>query len=972
VKLDAQDYRRARTLFLAARELSADERRRFLAERCGEDSELRREVESLLEAAAGTPESFLEPARSAPTARGSEADAALAAGSRLGPYEIVAFLGRGGMGEVYRGRDTRLGREVAIKVLSRRLARDPQRRRRLEREARAVSALSHPNISACHDVGRDGDTDYLVFELVEGETLAQRIARGPLAIDEALRYGAEIASALAAAHRRSICHRDLKPANVMLTREGSKLLDFGLAKVASDPPVTGGSDEPDASRAPATEPLTVPGTLVGTVAYMAPEQLEGRAADSRGDLFALGAVLYEMLTGERPFAGEGTAAPVAAAAGGLPASIAERRAGVPERLDRIVRKCLAGDPELRWQSAADLADELSWLREELARGNRPPLREVSSRRPRAWAAGLTLGAAALSVAIVSRDRVSWDPSRGNAAAAARPLTVGFHLDARGLDSGGAGSVNLAVAPAGDAVAFAAWRDGSRRLWIRRLADPVAWEVPGSQGAENPFWSPDGRRLGFTVRGSVWVAGRGGEPPRKLFEVEEQGFMGPPSWGPDDTLLFCRPSPGRSGVHRVRIEGDASAPVAVATPEQTPGYRFHAWPQQLPDGRFLFLGGGGPRRAQLFLGSLDGEAPSPIDGVRARALWAEPGYLLYGRGTTLLAQAFDPGEGRLEGEPILVAERLSGFGQTAGTRFGVSRDLLVFSQHEYVAQLTWLDRRGGVLEPLGRPGDLSRPRISPDGGRVAVQIADPRTSLEDLWVFDLARGVGVRLEETLEVEEGRAVWSPDGRRLAYYSDVGGFPQILVRSADGRRGESRLVEDPRPVTPLDWSPDGSALLYGVFPEGDLWLAPLDGGEPRPYLEAPGVADSARFSPDGRWVAFESSELGPTEIFVAPVDDGHARRRVSTAGGRHPVWRRDGRELYYRRDRSLYAVPVTPGAELAFGDAEELFRVELGTPASFDVSADGERFLVSVLDAERVRTEVTVVAGWRESLFEATAPR
>ena len=940
-------HRRAQELFLAARELPPDARARFVASACGRDEALLREVESLLRVAEDTPESFLEPAPLTGSVAGEAPT--LAAGNRLGPYEIIAPISSGGMGEVYRARDSRLHREVALKVLPAELSNDPERRRRLEREARAVAAINHPNICTLHDVGRDDGVDYLVFELVEGELLAAQLDRGPLPIDEALQRGAEIATALAAAHRGGVLHRDLKPANVMVAPTGAKLLDFGLAKlaVASPAPLEAGESMEDEGS------LTRPGMLLGTVPYMTPEQIEGRPVDARTDVFALGVVLFEMLTGERPFTGETTMALVAAILEREPPAVSTFRPQVPAALDRTVARCLAKDPDRRWQSAADLADELAWIRDVEAFAPAAPTEKQRAN----WlgSAGWLL-ALALSIGLVA----SW-LARAPPAPSGDPMR--FRLQPEGFDPG-IDTVNLAVSPAGDALVYGAWSDGARRLWLRRLDEAEAQVIPGTEGAHDPFWSPDGESVGFVVDDSIRVAGRSGGPSRVVLELEG-GLFGPPSWGLDGGLLFCGLRSGRRGVYLVPIEGGSPEP--VVTPEQTPGYTAHAWVQHLPDDRFQFLAFGGPERAALFLGSLAGEPPKPVREVHTRARWVEPGYLLYGQGSSLLARRFDPTTARWQGEPALLAERLpAGFPLVGQAPFTVSPDLLAVPQSEWVAEMAWFDRRGQELGTLGLPGDLASPRISPSGDRVAVSISDTRSSLGDLWIFEVARGVGRRLTSTREVEEAFPSWSPGGCRLVFASDEPGIPEIRVRSADGSGDDETLVEESHPVQPLDWSPDGALLLFEVADGADLWLAPIAGGDPRPYLRAPGRQTAARLSPDGRWVAFQSSELGSSQIFVAPLDDGDLRHRVSTEGGTSPVWGPDGRELFYARGREIVSVPVGLAPELTIGAPRELFRVDPPrVPVDFDVTPDGQRFLVTLLDEERAEPSLLVTVGWRASL-------
>jgi eukaryotic-like serine/threonine-protein kinase len=888
----------------------------------------------------------------------------LAAGTRLGPYEILAPLGAGGMGEVYRARDTRLERTVAIKVLPPRLSSDLEFRRRFEREARAISQLSHPNICALYDVGREGDTDYLVMEYLEGETLAARIARGALPFDKMLRLGSQIADALERAHRAGIVHRDLKPSNVMLTKDGVKLLDFGLARKSS-----AAGRSADLTSAPTdlkeTE-LTGQGGIAGTLQYMAPEQLEGKDADARTDIFAFGAVLYEMATGRKAFTGSSQASLITAIMSSQPPPIESVQPMTPPLLDRTVRRCLARDPDQRWQSAADVGTALG-LAAEATPGEPGAVGSAGSGRSK-WIAWGIAGAAILfaGFALWRARRPSTPPLSPTRFRVELPSSGSFTLP----PPVGA----LAVSPDGRKIAFVAGVGTRSRyqLWLRSLDQVETTPVPGTEGAISPFWSPDGRYIAFFAGSKLKKVAVAGGPPQVICD-SSSGSAG--SWSPDGVILFNEWAEGRAGILRVSAEG--GSPVLAVKPDDPSAQPAQGWPKFLPDGRrFLFLKGAynigiGGAKGVVCLGSLDSAEVRPLFSADSRAEYAPPGYLLFVRDGALLARPFDAKALAFTGDAIPVASGIWYYRQSGGGVFSVSADgsTLAFQPHPFESRLVWLDRDGRTLSAPGAPA-VFQPgvRLSPDGRRVAMAVSDTRTGSRDIWIYDAVNGLPTRL--TFEDRDGVSpVWSPDGSRLAFGSARKGPPDIYVRDlATGR--DTAVVELPGTQLPSDWSPDGARIAYRDYyparePPFRIGIQVL--GTPATASAPPATPFGefdARFSPDGRWMSLVTEESGSPEAYVVPAGGG-GRYRVSSSGGSRPRWKRDGRELYFlSTDGRLMAVAVSSGpAGLELGEPRVLFNAG---PAAidFDVASDG-RFLFLMNTGSGGQPSLVVTENWASGL-------
>jgi serine/threonine protein kinase/Tol biopolymer transport system component len=866
---------------------------------------------------------------------------ALAPSTRLGPYEVLSSLGAGGMGEVYRAKDTRLERTVAIKVLPEHLASNPDLRQRFEREARTVSGLNHPHICVLHDIGQQDGTDYLVLEYLEGETLADRLRKGPLPLDQALRYGTQIADALDKAHRHGVIHRDLKPGNVMLTKSGAKLLDFGLARKAK--PVLSSEDELS-GLATQAKPLTGKGTLLGTVQYMAPEQIEGREADARTDLWAFGALLYEMVTGRRAFEGGSGASLIGSILKDEPRPIRELKPLTPPSLERLARTCLAKDPDERWQNAHDLVAELRWIAETES----------------------TLGGASQRAASASWAWLPWTIAMGSILAALvlaffprhAPLPEARRLEfSIDLPEGTTLTDFLALSPDGRMLAFAAIVGGRSLLCVRDLASEELRTLPGTDSPESVFWSPDSRSVGFVSRGKL----RRMEVATGSIEViadAEAGRGG--SWGVGDDILFAQKAVG--AIYRVPASG---GPVTVVTSFES-GDLLHRWPQILPDGkRFLFyVRTGNPETTGTYLGTIGSAGRKLVLRNGATGVFAPPDTLLFGRGSMLLAQGFDQTSGQLLGtpqplaRPVMRAEMGSYKDLFAVSDTGI----LVFRPGGAERQLQWFDRRGELLRRVGQPGVIVNVSLSPDGRLAGVSTRAPETGNYSTTLVDLERETSTPFVESAI----RLVWAPDGRSVLYRHEGESF-EIRRRATRGDTREESVGVVDSFATPHTISPDGRYVLYtrmgGNF---DVGVVDLEGREkPAILLGSPFAETNPHFSPDGRWFAYSSDEPGQSEIFVRRFPITDEAWRVSTSGGSQPDWSRDGKEIFFLSlDGNLMTAPVSAGATLSLGAPQRLFRTAVRLLSPFNqyaVSADGKRFLMAAtqdLDARPFR----VLVNWR----------
>jgi Tol biopolymer transport system component len=893
---------------------------------------------------------------------------AIVPGARLDHYEIISPLGAGGMGEVYRARDTRLNREVAIKILPASFANDADRLRRFEREALATSALNHPNILTVYDIGKAsselGGAPYIVEELLEGEELRTQLKEGAIPPRNAIEYARQIADGLAAAHAKGIVHRDLKPENLFVTADGRiKILDFGLAKLRPQHAMNADSQAPTQRR------ITDPGTVMGTVGYMSPEQVRGQEADHRSDIFSFGVILYEMLSGRRTFGGESAIEVMNAILKDDPPELGETNAKISPALDKIVRRCLEKKPDHRFHSAHDLGFALEALSLSGSSGaQRTETALALSKRPLwrerlAWVAAgvLALALLALGVAYFRRPapeaetvRLSVNPPEG---------ATRFDLPS--------------ISPDGRTLAFIATVAGKTQLWVRPLNSTAARPL-AAVGDVNmkPFWSPDSRFIGFIEDGKLKkIALAGGAPETLCDAVNRLGLGG--AWNREGVILFA--SGGLLGIRRTSANGGAAT--AVTTVDSSRGEIGHFAPVFLPDGRrFLFYkAANDPARGGAYLASLDGEEMKlllPLDappvGVAANPAARDEGYLIFMRQGALLAQSFDFSRGQLLGEPLPLAQQVRGAGYRDVQASVSANGVLVLVEGGANRRLTWFDRAGKKLGTLDPPGIYNVPRISRDDQRLAVARLDPQTQNFDIYLFDLAR----KTEQRFTIDpgvDGYPLWSPDGSRIVWTSNRDGAGNLYWKAASGAGPDEALYRSAYHKAALDWSADGRFILYvEADPQTnqDLWVLPLEGGKPWPWLKTQFAESFGRFSPDGKWIAYPSNESGRNEIYLqafvpgAPASGGS--RRLSTNGGTNPLWRRDGRELYYlSADNKLMVVEVTLGEEVKYGTPKELFaldslRVEtIGRGRA--MTGDGQRFLFTTIEEETSLPPFTVVQNW-----------
>ena len=897
---------------------------------------------------------------------GVRAPMSLTPGAKLGPYEILAPLGAGGMGEVYKARDTRLERTVAIKVLPSHVASNPEVRQRFEREARAVSSLNHPHICTLHDIGSENGIDFLVMEHIEGDTLAARLKKGALPLDQALQYAVEIADALDKAHRQGVVHRDLKPGNIMLAKSGAKLLDFGLAKMTAEQTNAAGlSALPTEAK-----PLTQEGSILGTFQYMAPEQLEGKEADARTDIFAFGAVTYEMLTGKRAFEGKSQASLIGAIMNSEPPALSSLQPMTPSALDRVIKKCLSKEPDSRWQTASDLHDELKWIAEG-GLTSAIPSAGTAMPAPKLWQQAIPFVMVAVLAAAIAC-LVVWNLKSSTTIWPEVQFTVALPSDEHleGLED----MSPVAVSPNGSSFVYVANRDGVQQLFLRSLDSLEARPISGTEDGTGPFFSPDGLWLGFFAGGHLKkVPIAGGRPTVLAPAPLSRGG----SWGNDGQIIFAPQVSG--GLERVSASG--GKPDLLTTPDSDEGVTIHRFPQHLPGAKaILFTVGtdGSWDDALIVAQRLDtGERKILIEGG-SDARYVPTGHLVYVRAGALMAAPFDLDRLEVTGPSVAIVEGVMQSTNITGAAFFGFSDLgwLVYVPGTGKASekmLVWVDRKGEEQPLPVPPQPYESPSLSPDGERLAVHLN--QGNQVDIWVYDIPRGALTRL--TFEGNNLNPVWTPDGGKVTFESfRAGRRSNLFWKSGDGSGTAERLTTNERDQFPSSWSRDGQFLAFsqgsgvGSSTGYDIWILPLEGErKPWPFLQTPFNEEEPEFSPDGRWLAYQSDESGQYEVYVRPFPKAEeGKEQISTEGGTEPVWAGNG-ELFYRNGDQMMAVDITTEPSLSAGPPRLLFegRYDVG-PAplvtSYDVTSDGQRFLMIKTDEEEA-TQLNVTLNWFEEL-------
>ncbi len=876
------------------------------------------------------------------------------------------------MGEVYRALDTRLDRTVAIKVLAAHLSASPELKQRMEREARAISSLNHPTICQLYDIGSQDGVDYLVMECLEGETLAEKLRKGALPLNEIYKIGSAVAEGLAFAHRSGIVHRDLKPGNIMLTQGGAKLMDFGLAKLVSPQNAATGSGAapsftamPTMSGPSPLSPLTTAGSVIGTIQYMSPEQIEGKEADARSDIFAFGAVLYEMATGKRPFSGKSQISLASAILESDPEPVRALKPVAPPAFEHVVTTCLQKNPEERFQTAHDIKLELQWIAADKSSNTVAALPPSSApgRERLGWAM-------AVVAAMIACTAVGIFLSRPAQTASAIRAAINPPANAT-LALVGDFAGPPVLSPDGASIAFVATgSDGKNMVWVRPMNAPEAHLLAGTDGGTFPFWSPDNRSLGFFAGGKLKTIDLNGG---SALAVCDAPFGRGGAWGPEGMILFAPEA--QAPILRVSASGGTPVPVTKIDPAQPASHR---WPFLLPDGKhflYLVVKASEPASDAVYYASLDGRENRSLLPSQSNAIYSG-GFLLFIRGGQLMARPFDPVKGTLNGEAQSLA---SGVMEDTSTwhmdATASSNGLLVFGNGETGdEQLVWVDRNGKQIGTVAdKLTNLQTAKLSPQADRIALEI-DNGAGNHDIWVFDVARGVQTRLTFG-PVENDSPAWSPDGKWIVYTSIESNVHTKLYRKpSNGSGAEELLLSDDQVAVATDWSQDGKYLLYSRGPSAvnwEIWTLPLE-GERKPRLVVPRTANSfaaeGHFSPDSRWLAYTSQESGKPEVYVIAFPAGQGKWQVSTNGGYQPHWSRNGKELYYfnQASRSVLAVPVKAiNGGLQFGAAQSLASNATSSQSGFyDVTPDGKKILLNLV-AQQVSQSVTVLTNFAAGL-------
>lgn len=882
----------------------------------------------------------------------------LSNGTRLGPYEIVSPLGAGGMGEVYKANDSRLDRIVAIKVVPAHLSDAPEVRARFEREARMVSSLNHPHVCTLYDIGHDSGIDYLVMEYLEGETLAARLESGPMSAEDVFRTAIEIADALDKAHRQGLVHRDLKPGNIMLTAGGAKLLDFGLARPVA---VTGAGM--DLTQSPTlARPLTAEGAIVGTFQYMAPEQIEGAEADARTDIFAFGAVLYEMTTGAHAFAGKTQASLIASILKEEPRPAGELQPMTPPALDRVIRRCMAKEPDDRWQTARDLMLEIKWISEAGSQaGVAIPVRARRKNRERlAWSLAGVGGIAAVALVAGMFLRPSLEPPTAMRLSILPPAGATMFT----------GQPQVKVSPDGRAVVFVANDSvGTAQLWLRRFDVRAARPLSGTTNAQLPFWSPDSRAIAFFTNDGKLARLNVPEGSPQVVCDAPDGRGG--AWGSSGVIVFAP----ESGGALFKVAATGGTPVVATVLDTTRSEEAHRWPQFLPDGNH-FLYASLPARDNGFdtyVASIEGGTPQRVVSADGVAVYAEPGYVLFSRDQSLIAQRFDMGKHVLTGAPIPLDEEPGQNGGWTGApalHASATGTIVRTMNTPRDNELVWFDRAGKRLSTVPISGGMIyNPALSYDDKWLITSRFSNNT---DLWIVELARGVATRATFG-KAESYYPRWSPDARRIVFSSDRMGKENIFVKSVDGPDAVTPLfTSDALFVKPSSWR--GRYITYHTLTSGtgfDIGYIDVDGAAaPTSYLASPYNEIDGMISPDGRWIAYRSDESGNWECYVQSFPTQGNKRRVSTGGAgaygeRFLEWRADGKELLYTAGDEMTVMSVAvdnAGEQLELGRPRAIFKMlRLQANLGIAMTSDAQRFLIPVSAADGAAPVLEVIVNW-----------
>lgn len=965
-----EHYQRIGALFDEALEQAPAQRSAWLRQACGADLVLCAAVEDLLAHHQEAEEFLDQPAMHVAANMLAQQPAAQLVGQQIGHYQIRSLLGAGGMGQVYQARDTRLDRAVAIKVLPASFASDPDRLRRFELEAKATGALNHPNILTIHDTGAHQGMPYIVTELLEGTELRTLLNDGPLPLRQALDYARQIAQGLAAAHEKGITHRDMKPANLFVTTEGRvKILDFGLAKL--NPIKLVGSADAEAIMQP---PQTEPGVVMGTVGYMSPEQVRGQAADHRSDIFSFGIILYEMLTGRRAFQGDTFAEVMAAIVKNDPLEITNANHQLPPHLERVTRHCLEKRPEQRFQTASDLGfaiEAVSVFSDSqpllmLKSGEPEKAVATSYQRERQrerlmWAAISLLLAAALLATIFFLGKPSPE-------ARVTRLSIPLPKDTATLSSQ---APDLALSPDGGRLVFSASTGKTRQLWLRSLDSFVTQPLAGTDGADSPFWSPDGNSIAFFADNKLKKI----DTRSNVIEIICPAGSGRGGdWNQRGVILFC----AGDGAALSRVDAAGGKPEVVTELDAARGETNHDYPSFLPDGEHYLFHLFGKDNHGIYVGSLKSKERkmliplSPDSANSTRAVWSasdsRAGHILYALNrNTLLARAFDPDRLELKGEPFRVAENVI-VSLTGNARFTTAANgpntMLAYLQNREmdVAQLTWCDRSGKRLGEAGTAEPWTSFALSPDDAAVALIRNEPNR-LNSLWQLNLAQGTSTRVVTDNDSANFFPLWSPDGEQLAFASARNSALNLFLKRTTGTAPEERLLETRFQTYPLSWSPDGKVLIYAMGDpqtRTDIWALPMFGErKPQPLLQTKADERGAKVSPDGNWLVYVSDETGAAEVYVTTFPQPGRAWRISKSGGNNPAWRADGKELFYLSGKQLMAASVSNGGtEFQVSASHSLFEIE---GANYAVSRDGQRFLTSDVTERAPTPPINVALNW-----------